>query len=755
MLPLSRRRFLLALAAMACWLPMHVAAARGLADLEVCREDKSLIGNGGFETDANADEWPDQWTRQKESIRWVKEGENHFLRLTSPQAGDLVMVYHQVRLPADVKALKLSWKQRITSLKPGKQPWFDARILLEFKDAAGDKLPGSPSAPHARKNTDGWSDRSVSFLVPDRAALLEFMPALFQVEQGTFDLDDVVLQPTDAAPLVEAARLAAEATRAKQEKDAHARRTKAAATLAEHKSLIANGNFEADKKNAGWPDHWGKPKTDGLWETEGGNHYLRLKASAPGQMTLVFREIDLPADTQALELSWRQRTTDMKPGKEVFHDARIMLEFKDAAGKKLPGKPSPPNTRGNSTGWIEKKAQFLVPPDAVMLEFMPALFQVRAGTFDLDDIVLKPVEAAPLLAAAKAREAEERAAIVPAEEPKREKWPLELHVAGNRIVNSAGHEVWLQGVNVVSLEFSLQGEKVEKATLVAIDEWKANCIRLPVKEEYWFGRASGQKDAGRSYRELVARVITLAANRGAYVVLDLHRFRAPNAAHLEFWQDAAEAYKNHPAVLFDLFNEPHGISWQVWRDGGFVAEKKQPADEDAFLTPEEKAKQTQGFDSPGMQKLIDAVRASGAKNIVIAGGLDWAYDLSGIADGFGLNDKTGNGIVYSTHIYPWKRDWAGKVLRVAEKHPIFVGEVGADIHKMSFIPAEAQEDPYTWVPDMLGLIQKHRLNWTAFSFHPKATPVMIRGWDFSPTPFWGQFVKDAFGGKQFELKKNR
>jgi hypothetical protein len=32
---------------------------------------------------------------------------------------------------------------------------------------------------------------------------------------------------------------------------------------------------------------------------------------------------------------------------------------------------------------------------------------------------------------------------------------------------------------------------------------------------------------------------------------------------------------------------------------------------------------------------------------------------------------------------------------------------------------------------------------------------MIKGWDYTPTPFWGQFVKDALSGKQFEWKKNR
>ncbi len=709
----------------------------------------SLIANGDFEADANSDQWPDGWARAKRGVSWRAEEDNHFLRLVSEKPGETVMLFHAVKLPEGCRALTLSWRMRCSNLKPGKQPWFDARILLEFNDLAGNKLAGGPSAPYTRKNTEGWVERRVSFLVPVGARTLEFMPALFQVERGTLDLDDVVLKLTDPIPLQEAAKIAAAAAQEKQRKAAAVRRAKASAALERDGSLLSNGNFEADKKPAGWPDDWGRLKTGGRWESEDGNHFLRLTADEPGQTILLYRAVDLPAGIEALELSWRQRISNLKPGKEPYFDARIMLEFTDEAGQKLSQKPSPPYTRSNTSGWVERRIQFLVPAEALTLEFMPALFQVERGTFDLDDIALKPIDAALLVAAAKAAAESEKLATVAPEAPQRAKWPPVLHVLGNQIVNPDDKPVWLQGANIVSLEWSAGGERVMKSALVAVEVWKANTIRLPVKEEYWFGKTTGQKDGGAAYRQLVENVITLVANRGAYVVLDLHRFRAPKDEHVAFWKDAASTYKNHPAVLFDLFNEPHGISWEVWRNGGFVTEPTQPANAD------ENATAAKSFQSPGMQRLVEAVRETGARNIVIAGGLDWAYDLSGIANGFALTEPGGNGIVYSTHIYPWKRDWAGKVLLVADQHPIFVGEVGADIKKMSFIPAEAQEDAATWVPEMLGLIQKHKLHWTGFSFHPKASPVMITDWNYAPTPFWGQLAKDALSGKQFELKRLR
>jgi aryl-phospho-beta-D-glucosidase BglC (GH1 family) len=309
--------------------------------------------------------------------------------------------------------------------------------------------------------------------------------------------------------------------------------------------------------------------------------------------------------------------------------------------------------------------------------------------------------------------------------------------------------VWLQGVNVDSLQWNARGEYVMRAALVAVEEWKANILRLPIQEKFWFGKDASQKDEGKAYRELVENVVNLAANRGAYVMLDLHRFRAPKREHVDFWKDVAAKYRNHPAMLFELFNEPHGTSWEVWRNGGFVEDSKASADEDAFLTPEEKALNKKGFHAVGMQALVDAVRGTGAKNLVIAGGLDWAYDLSGVVKGFALDEKDGNGLMYAAHIYAQKTDWRGKVLSAAEKYPVIVSECGANTKKFTFMPAESQEDAETWVPRVLGFIQKNRLHWTAFSFHPRSAPMLLQDWKFTPTPEWGTPAKRALAGEKF------
>ncbi len=531
-------------------------------------------------------------------------------------------------------------------------------------------------------------------------------------------------------------------------------------------SLVINSSMETDANGDDWPDSWVRPSEGGSWESDDGNRFIRLTLPRPGSFTMLYTEVALPPGTGSIEFTWRQRISQLTPG----DNARIVMEFLDAQGETLaPGVRTPFFNR-NSDGWENKTARLSVPPNARAFTFTPSLLRIKSGVFDLDDLVITalpapepvvtvtPAPAAPpppqvVRQAAPAAPPPSAPAITPLTLGPDGKSPPMLRVQGNRLVTVHGeHEVWLQGVNVPSLEWSVKGESVLKSITTAIDEWKANVIRLPVKAEHWFGKGvkwNTQKDGGQAYRDLIDQAVALTASKGAYLVLDLHHYRAPRPEHLTFWTEAATRYKNHPAVLFDLLNEPHGTKWDVWRDGGFLEEKKKAGDEDAFLTPEEKLHNKRGYQSPGMQKMLDTVRATGAKNIVVIGGLDYAYDLTGIVSGYALTDRSGHGIMYASHVYPWKKGWQKKFLDAAAKHPILLGEVGGDANKMKFIKAEHQENVETWVPAMLGLIQQHKLNWTGWCFHPKASPRMLADWDYTPTSFWGQPAKDALAGKRF------
>ena len=290
--------------------------------------------------------------------------------------------------------------------------------------------------------------------------------------------------------------------------------------------------------------------------------------------------------------------------------------------------------------------------------------------------------------------------------------PPQLETQGNQIVVKAtGEPVRLTGVNIPSLEWG-GGENLLTSLQVAVDDWKANVIRLPVSGDSWLNSSS--------YRNTVDTFISQASAMDVYVILDLHHYQYVRPEDVTFWQSAAAWFANDPAVLFGLLNEPHGINWDEWYHGV--------------------------GSNPGMQDLVDEVRATGADNILLAGGLEYGYKLKGIVEqGYALTDSaSGNGIVYDSHVYPWKSYTNEQVVDCSLEHPVLLGEFGHP-GGTSFIGLSFEHHS-TWVPKYLDWVDTHRLHWTGWSFHPGADPVMISDWNYTPTSYWGQAAKDRLTG---------
>ena len=156
------------------------------------------------------------------------------------------------------------------------------------------------------------------------------------------------------------------------------------AYAAEPASLLSNSDFEtaAGDKPADWPTPAGTS-----WENENGNHFLRLKAAAPGTSITVYRQLEVKGNSE-LTLTGKFRWTDVVRGKDNWHDGRLLIEFKNAEGTKVGMAPSPLIFVGSSSGWEAKQVAIAVPSDAVLLAVMVAFFQVDGGTLDIDDLHL-------------------------------------------------------------------------------------------------------------------------------------------------------------------------------------------------------------------------------------------------------------------------------------------------------------------------------------------------------------------------------
>jgi len=313
---------------------------------------------------------------------------------------------------------------------------------------------------------------------------------------------------------------------------------------------------------------------------------------------------------------------------------------------------------------------------------------------------------------------------------------LRLHTEGTRVLNARGEPVSLRGVNIASLEWNNEGDHMKESFDHAIRVWKVNFIRLPLAQDRWFGKMTNPLDGGEAYRALVDSLVDTCAAARVYIDLDLHwsdcgkwvneggklgQHLLGDRHSIDFWQALAVRYKDHPLVIFGLYNEPHDISAATWRDGGTVTDKP------ARWNPDQDVMTYEGV---GMQQLYDAVRSAGAGNLVTVSGNDWGYDLSGVLEGYAIR---GTNLVYETHPYPFKKQWDTCFGAVCSKFPVFVGEWGVG----------RTTNALEYCRETIDYIDRHQIQcWTAWDFHVSAGPSLIRNWSYEPTTF-GKFVKDV------------
>jgi hypothetical protein len=339
--------------------------------------------------------------------------------------------------------------------------------------------------------------------------------------------------------------------------------------------------------------------------------------------------------------------------------------------------------------------------------------------------------------------------------------PPDLMVLGNQIVEVSGHcPVRLHGVNVCGLEWSNTGvgpagspNPALASVQEAVDNWGSNFIRLPLNQDRWLGTACSSNGTG--YQAIVTAIVDWCGANNAYVLLDLHwndlgqagannactagQHDMPDDNSTLFWQSVAARYANNPAVFFDLYNEPGGAAgttsltsdaagWNLWRNGGTV-----PVFADGVA-----------YHTPGLQGLLNAIRAAGANNMVWAGGINWAFDLSGLPTyNAWLSDTgSGHGVVYATHIYPYKLAGNGCVTAacfnsgvpaaVKSACPVMVTEFAPNLN-----------DPEGFISPLLAWINANNMGYSPFAMLYYATPNFILDWNYTPSPWFGAPVKAA------------
>jgi len=303
---------------------------------------------------------------------------------------------------------------------------------------------------------------------------------------------------------------------------------------------------------------------------------------------------------------------------------------------------------------------------------------------------------------------------------------------------------------------------VDAASVSAMKSWGVNSVRVLLNEDCWLG-INGVPAAygGAAYQQAIRDYVGLLTSSGLHAILDLH-WTAPGTTLASgarpmpdvdhspaFWSEVASAFKGNDAVIFDLFNEPvpnNNVnddteeaarrSWECWRDGG-------TASCDATLSLGQPETEMAASQAVGMQALVDAVRATGATNVILVGGIQWANTLWSSAAHNWLTykptDPLGN-LAASVHIYPgmWCTTVAcyeTNIAPVAAQVPVVAGGFG-----IGGCDAAAAQ----WLNELTNWFDSHQVGYLASVWNaPGAcTDVqLIADWGGTPSQY-GQIYRD-------------
>jgi endoglucanase len=267
------------------------------------------------------------------------------------------------------------------------------------------------------------------------------------------------------------------------------------------------------------------------------------------------------------------------------------------------------------------------------------------------------------------------------------------------------------GVDRPSLEFCASTNvgctHISSNDFALMAGWNANVVRVALDQDRWLANAALYDP---SYASSIDSIIQYSEAVGMDVILDLHwsdrgdltvTAQAKQAAgnsnqqpmadlnSLEFWKEVAARYRGDGHVLFELYNEPNNVPWSVWLNGGSVG----------------------GYTYVGMQQLYNAIRNdSHADNVVIAGGLQYAFDLSSV----GASPIQGYNLMYASH--PYKSGdpqslWDSHFGYLAKNNvaPVILTEFGDNQNTPNCTGA--------WDQAVIDYSNKYGISWTAWAWY--------------------------------------
>lgn len=228
-------------------------------------------------------------------------------------------------------------------------------------------------------------------------------------------------------------------------------------------------------------------------------------------------------------------------------------------------------------------------------------------------------------------------------------WGLVAGLAAPLAAASCGQDVALKGVNLSGAEFN--GNKLpgvlnkdyvypKEAEFDYFASIGANVIRLPFRWERIQPSLSGELDPAELHH--LEKTVAMAKARGMCLILDVHNYgtyrgkpigspEVPVQAFIDLWTRLAAKFGDPAVVMFGLMNEPFKVPIAQWASTA--------------------------------QQTVDAIRKSGAENLILVSGGRW----SGVHEWEKLKSGASNANAFARFRDPLNRSWI-EVHQYADPH---------------------------------------------------------------------------------------
>jgi endoglucanase len=254
----------------------------------------------------------------------------------------------------------------------------------------------------------------------------------------------------------------------------------------------------------------------------------------------------------------------------------------------------------------------------------------------------------------------------------------QLAVDGTQLTDNQGKPIVLRGMSFGWHNWWPQFWN-EQVVRWMRDDWRCTVLRAAMGIEH----QSGYLLQPDSSKRLMKTVVDACIENGIYVIIDWHDHNAEN--HLEeartFFTEMAEQYGDYPHVMYEIYNEPVRVDWQVVK---------------AYS-----------------ESLIVSIRRIDPDNIILIGNPHWGQDVHVVAE----NPISGyTNIMYTLHFYAathkeWLRERGDYAL--GKGVPLFVTEYGG-----SEASGNGDLDMEEW-DRWLNWMEKNQISWCKWSIADK------------------------------------